>query len=72
MFTFKKYDNQIVFLQFFFFIFLKHHWHKLMRKADISLQMNDVTVKSPEGSILAECSGIRLTPVKFNTVSQSC
>ena len=33
MFTFKKYDNQMVFLQFFFFIFVKHNWHKLTRKA---------------------------------------
>ena len=35
MFTFKKYENQMVFLQFFFFIFLKHNWHKLMRIADM-------------------------------------
>ena len=37
MFTFKKYDNQMVSLQFFF-IFLKHNWHKLMRKADMVLE----------------------------------
>ena len=39
MFTFKKYDNQMVFLAIFFFIFLKHNWHKLMRKADIWVLM---------------------------------